>query len=334
MSFTNSFMTLGGTKTTNYNINRKLSPSLEWIEQTSLGIKLWVRVSSSENNDVLIAGVQSGYFYVSNDSGNNWIEYALKMSVWDAVCVSGNGNVLIAGGNGVGSSGGSYATSPQSASELYISRDSGNTFSIISDLSPTKNWQASCCSYDGTHIYACAHNTFIYISNDNGNTWITRQSQRLWSGIGTSHDGSKVCACVYNNYIYVSLDYGNTWTSKLTTTNKFYQDVVVSPNGNNFFVMDVNSGTYSFTTSSNSGTSWILRSNGGYPVSSSFTGNKIIGFRGGNGFIQISTNLGQSWTEMTNFYRGDPWKTGSMSSDGTKLIAGVYGGYIYLITGL
>lgn len=330
MSF--SLATLGGTKVTSYNNtntnninkNTSISPSLEWVEQTALGIKNWSRVSSSENNDVLIVGASADYFYVSNDSGNNWIQYnTLGFSYWGAVCVSGNGNILLAGGT-------SGAVTNTKSTELYISRDYGNTFSSCNSL---MSWGQSCCSYDGQYIYAYRTSQFIYVSSDYGNTWVARQSQRAWSGIGTSYDGSKVCACVNNNYIYVSLDYGVTWTTKLPTTNKPYTDVVVSPNGMYFFVVyfDAGTTTYSFYRSSNSGVGWTLITGGKYPYTSSYAGDKLIGSRYINTPLQLSNDSGATWSSIAETKL---WSTASMSSDGTKLIAAANGGYVYLMTGL
>jgi hypothetical protein len=327
----NTLTTIGGTKVTNYNINTKMSPSLEWVPQISLGIKNWMTVSSSENNNVLIAGAKNDYFYVSNDSGNNWMQYAFRVCTWEAVCVSGNGNILIAGGTNVAESGGTYVDST-GATELYISRDSGNTFSSCFGA---RYWNSCCCSYDGIYIYACAVTAWIYVSKDSGNTWVARHTQQRWSGIGTSNDGSKVCACVYDNYIYVSLNYGDTWTTKLSTTNKLYRNVVVSPNGNYFFVtiLELNN-TYSYMISNNSGTSWGLRTDNYNPFSSSFTGNKLIGARYRNSYLTLSTNAGANWSNLVDIGYGNPWQTGSLSSDGTKLITAIHGGYVYLISGL
>jgi hypothetical protein len=326
-----AFSTLGtltGNKITTYNKSpNNTSEVFSWTEQTSAGSRNWIKVSSSGNGNILMAGNTDGYFYISTDSGNTWIEKSFQTSIWRALNVSSDGMTMIAGGSGGGTM--------SNATNLYVSLDSGNTWN---NTSLYYHWKDAASSSDGTKLFACATNRSIYTSYDSGTTWVhrTNSGSRNWTGIASSSDGTKIVACVDGNYIYSSADSGVTWKVSLSSYGpRDWSGVASSSDGTKLFgVVDGLSSNY-FYNSTNSGTGWAERTPdvARASVTSSASGNKVVTCRRGGHYINISSDLGVNWQTLTAL-PAQQWWTASLSSDGTKLCIAVYGGSIYTITGL
>jgi len=72
----------------------------------------------------------------------------------------------------------------------------------------------SSVSLDGKYQTAVTYNGYIYVSDDYGDTWTQKDSERSWRVVSLSSTGQYQTATTYNGYIYVSDDYGDTWTQK------------------------------------------------------------------------------------------------------------------------
>jgi photosystem II stability/assembly factor-like uncharacterized protein len=115
------------------------------------------------------------------------------------------------------SSDGSKLAALASYDNIYLSADSGVTWSEKIVGGGAKQWKPIAMSSDGTKIAVVSYN--IYISTDSGVTWsekIVGEGEKRWRSIAMSPDGSKlVAAC--NNWpyeIYLSTDSGVTWSDK------------------------------------------------------------------------------------------------------------------------
>lgn len=72
-----------------------------WTERTTSGSRAWRNVASSADGVNLVASVDSGYIYVSADSGATWTERTAAGSrVWMALASSSTGAKLVAGNDG------------------------------------------------------------------------------------------------------------------------------------------------------------------------------------------------------------------------------------------
>ena len=136
--------------------------------------------------------------------------------------------------------------------QIYVSRDSGNTWTAKESR---RNWSLVAMSADGTKQTAVAHGGQIYVSTDSGNTWTAKESNRTWLSVAMSADGIKQTAVVYNNgQIYVSTDSGNTWTAR--ESNRVWRSVAMSADGTIQTALAYNGQIY---VSTDSGNTWTAK---------------------------------------------------------------------------
>ena len=236
-----------------------------------------------------------------------------------------------------------------------------------STSSSIESWRSAEYSGDGSKIVAAADNGYIYVSNDNGSTWLQCSSagKKQWRSVAVSYDGQKIIAVAYlfryGEYIARSIDGGNTWTTQkisgvyypgggttLRVDKVSWYDVCMSDDGSKIIAstaeygMAIDHGVY---TSSNGGSTWTQVDIPGvyspkfYGISCSSDGTKVALVSGdiayttasGNGYIYTSINGGSSWTKRTAAGKRK-WNDISVSSDGSILWACVTDGYLYKST--
>jgi len=209
---------------------------------------------------------------------------------------------------------------------IYLSSDSGNTWSLVPDngnnsLSElqTNRWRSITSSSDGNKLASIVYGGGIYLSSDTGITWsivpddgnnsLSGLQNNIWTFITSSADGTKLAAVATNSYdlgnkggIYLSSNSGNTWS-------------LITDNGNN----------------SLSG----LQTNNWISITSSSDGNKLASIVGDGGGIYLSSDSGNTWSLVpdngNNSLSGlqtNSWTSITSSADGNKLaalaVSGIY----------
>ena len=219
------------------------------------------------------------------------------------------------------SSDGTKQTAVVGIGQIYISTDSGNTWT---PKDSNRFWKSVAMSSDGTKQTAVVSYGQIYISTDSGNTWTAKESDRYWYSVAMSSDGTKQTAVVRDGQIYISTDSGNTWTAK--ESNRRWYSVAMSSDGTKQTAVDNDGHIY---ISSDSGNTWTAKESNRswYSVAMSSDGTKQTAVNGVQ--IYISTDSGNTWTAKASITY---WWAIAMSSDGTKQTAVVYNGKIYVST--
>ena len=184
-------------------------------------------------------------------------------------------------------------------------------------------WHPLAVSSDGDRVISADEGGKIYVSTDNGNSWLPKESDRDWLGIDSSDNGLKVVAVVNGGQIFTSPDGGNSWTARDSSRN--WVAVASSSDGTKLVATVYGGNIY---TSSNSGVGWTPRdtTRNWTGVASSSDGTKLAaGVYGGR--LYTSTNSGVSWTPRDS---NRNWSTVASSSDGTKLFAMVANAGLYI----
>jgi hypothetical protein len=322
---------------------------------TNAGTRVWFDVASSSDGSKLVACDNSGFLYTSTNSGTTWT--ARTSSDWLSVASTPNGNILIASSyNNSGSSG------------TYMSTDSGISWNKIFS---NKYIYGTAISSDGSKIVLCSNNFvnadpngYIYTSTNSGVSFTNRMTdaRRKWYDVASSTDGTNLIACDYGGfvstqstqagiggYVYTSTDSGVTWTARMTDALRKWLTVSSSSDGSYLFAGMFPGYLY---ISTNSGVNWNQITSAGYRnwvsiASSSLNGKSIVA-ASNDGYIYIYndivpnpiglniyglvySSIGDTWTSLTSA-GSRTWMGLASSDDGTKLLASVYGGYLYTST--
>lgn len=161
-------------------------------------------------------------------------------------------------------------------------------------------------------------------------TWTQKLTSETWTGIAMSEDGQHRTATAFSEYIYVSHDYGDTWTAKATSGD--WERVSMSADGRYqaaILYTGVNLG-YIYV-SSDTGNTWIQETTyqGWEGVEVSYTGKIMLGGGGASNTLEISTDYGQNWSDITPT-AGQTWSEIGVSASGQYITACAYGGQIYV----
>lgn len=227
------------------------------------------------------------------------------------------GNYAVLAGNGAGSA--------NSSNALLTVLPSYPAW--VPTTAPVLDWTSVACSADGMKIIAVSYNGFIYTSTNFGITWISNSVPGLtWESVTCSSDGTKMAAAAVTigggptGALYSSVDSGATWqlyTNGPTT-------ILGSADGNTWIASGLGYST-------NHGVSWI--SVPGVSLewkACSAAANVVAGIN--NHQIFVSTNFGTTWNSGATLTSNDDVTQAACSSDGTRIVATVYGGYIYRST--
>src|ERR1035437_5991096 len=129
-------------------------------------------------------------------------------------------------------------------------------------------------------------------------SWKAGASARNWSAIASSADGTKLVATVNSGYIWTSTSSGRTWTQQNGSSSRYWSSVASSSDGTK------------------------LVATVGYTI---YTASQP-------GAIYTSTDSGVTWASHTSSPLSSTlnWSSVASSADGTKLVAAVRGGQIYI----
>ena len=252
--------------------------------------------------------------------------------VWYGVASSADGSKLIAA-----------ATGAMYGGKLYISGDSGATWTLTGTSVGVQDWWSVASSADGRTLVAVSG--VVFTSGDFGATWTqTTAPSQFWWSVASSADGTKLVAAangggvigggVGDAYIYTSGDSGATWTE--TGSLQAWRSVASSYDGTKLVAVadDQVHGGYIFT-SGDSGATWTQATapqKAWRSVASSYDGTKLVAVAYGSN-AYTSGDSGTTWTEQIGSVQS--WQSVASSSDGTKLVAVAGGlgmgnsGYIY-----
>lgn len=189
-------------------------------------------------------------------------------------------------------------------------------------------------SEDGSKIATAGFDSYIVISSDGGQTWVTATSSgsSFWADISISSDGTKLVA-TNNNKIYTSTNGGITWLERAPKTGyEYWKQVYYVPDGSK--IIAVHYDNEFLYTSVDDGETWqtvnFLGSKNWNYVSSSQDGSRIVVI-GYNDYIYTSSDFGATWNKQEGLgVKG--WKFVNTSSDSFKILAVAEEGYFYVST--
>ncbi len=264
-----------------------------WVQTSAPTNFGWTSLACSADGKKIVAASYIGSIYTSDDGGITWISNDVPQLAWSSLASSADGTKLVAAAESI--SGG-----PSGA--IWGSTNSGANWQLYTNLSTT----AICSSADGNTLAFLAYNPeTTYVSTNSGVSWIKRATPPATfasSLAGSSADISKLYAIVGDASIWVSTNLASTWVATAASTNYAWFRMACSVDGSKIAVAPLSSNL-------------PPHSNYEPPVYDP---------------IFTSTNAGNSWTVT-----GSPsqeWNAIAGSSDGEKLVAGVYGGYLYVST--
>ena len=174
----------------------------------------------------------------------------------------------------------------------------------------------------------------LFVSQDYGQTWVTKGGVYWWSGVSMSSDGKIQLAGVYGNgNLYRSTDYGSTWAALASVGTGAWLGMAVSSDGK--IMLAANNSGYLYT-STDYGNTWTAKTSAGSRqwqfVGMSSDGKiQITGVY--SGYLYISYDYGNSWGAITSLGTGANWLGIAMSSDGKiQFTANDTNSYLYVST--
>jgi hypothetical protein len=222
------------------------------------------------------------------------------------------------------SSTGQYQIATRQDGMLYLSMNSGNTWSEMVDTS--RNWSGIAMSSNGQYVSTVSLPGRIYISNNMGKTFTEKLSDasRAWKGISMSADGQYQSAVVSSGLIYASSDYGNNWIT--TDISRAWNCIGMSSTGQYQTACETGGRIY---VSSNYGSTWSSKdaSRSWQSVALSSTGQYQTAVATSLSFIYISTDTGNTWSQK-GIQKN--WQSVALSSTGQYQVACAYGDYVYI----
>ena len=317
---------------------------VNWTQRDTANREWWA-VASSADGTKLVAVGNSGIF-TSTDSGASWTNRGFDTATteipWLDVASSDDGTVLVAVGSGVFTSDG-----------VLVSTDSGVNWSLASNSDTGGiygGFRGVALSGGGAKIAVTATADYwpgssggrIFVSDDGGVNWTTKEATRFWGEIASSSDGSKLAATVWGGKIYTSECSGSggggaepdctddsTATCTLDATRDSRDPEFIAANiasGVNILgvtgtLMAGGEECFDTWTQRDSARVWS-------GVAASSDGTKLAATVYG-GRIYTSTDGGANWTQRDS---NRNWRAIASSNDGTKLVAVVLGGRPYTST--
>ncbi|MDX9791541.1 MAG: hypothetical protein RBT61_11980, partial [Candidatus Kapabacteria bacterium] len=247
--------------------------------------------------------------WIITDSLNNYLAYFHDIKALDAE------NIFIAGGIFL------------SRSSVYVSNDSGKTFSIAFydslHISDNSNYTLSIPSED--FIFAAGSYGRYHISTDKGLTWKTDTLEifgidmQSYFDIFSSHfwDNKKGIICVwnnYNNYILKTTDAGKNWKEvmQLDSIIGINKSIQGFDSGTTYLISKEVNDNYYLYKSTDFGETWHETLNLPFPLDFKrcIFLNEQVGFMfgansnppGRDNFIYKTTDGGKSWNNVYDGY--------------------------------
>jgi hypothetical protein len=197
---------------------------------------------SADGSHLVAAGALGSEVYTSANSGATWsavFPYS-GTSNWDAVTMSANASVMVAGDN----------------NNLFTSNDTGAVWTPT--LAGSKKWRLA-ASDDGAIIVATTLGGQIYISKNYGVSWTATATARNWLGVALSASGVNIVAVERGNAslssgnVWRSVDSGDNWALLPNSPTKDWNAIASSSSGTKLAAVANPGQIY---TSSDSGASW------------------------------------------------------------------------------
>jgi hypothetical protein len=202
----------------NSSMYRSIDGGSTWTYLSNLGANASWPMSMSANGNVIVSQRNGSNINLSTNSGSSWTNVGNSVQYWQ-FALSSNGSMILAGGQN--NSGTAY---------VYISSNSGTTWTTLTGLGTYSNWSVA-MSYNGVRMVAAPSNGYIYWSSNSGATWTQAASNgsNQWVTVSASADGSKYVATTgYYATSFASIDGGNTWTQIVSNTSgRIYSAVVI-----------------------------------------------------------------------------------------------------------
>ena len=281
-------------------VNYGSSAGLSWSSNsmptvTSTGYRASVAISAA--GQYQIASV--GGFWISSNYGESWSATPITSGAQFAA-ISANGQYMAVSINNV----------------INVSSNYGSTFTPITTLQATTNWEGVAISASGQYMVAVAYDTSkLYVSSNYGVTWTVSATQKQYIGVSISASGKYIIATTVDTP-QISSNYGLTFSNISSLGSLYSYASAISANGSYMVIANWN-GT--IRVSSNYGASWTavtsVPTKTWYGATMSSSGRYItLGVLYG-GSVWTSSNFGQTWTERTSLSTGS-WASVSMSGDG------------------
>lgn len=282
--------------------------------------------------------------------GDRWRQVAFSAS-WKSCAISTDGSILLA---------------VAANDYMYRSTNKGITWT---PLNIVRDWRDCCMSANGTsYLYGVAAGSVILRSADSGATWINHTATtRQWTGVACSSSGIASGGCTgtvpsgdgvvitgeedgtapgveplavrdYRDIAWTSDGFGlitvsaggSIWRrysgwSNITSPTIEYQSCAISTDGSRFIVVAKTGGILIFTNGGNVYGEYGP-SIGWKKCASDYLCKNLMAISN-SGDIYMSFDYGATWkiTEVTR-----NWSNCALTPDGSKAIAVVDGGFIYL----
>jgi photosystem II stability/assembly factor-like uncharacterized protein len=279
-----------------------------------------VSVDMTPDGSKIIASFWGGYVYTSFDGGTSWtVHNSVGARQWTNIAISDDGMVM--------------AASPYGG-YIYLSTDGGLTWNAQTQNSmPNSAWNAVSISSDGNKIAATGRipDGLVWISVDRGVTWYSSGSTAASGrrGIKYSGDGSTIITGPSTGYVEISKNDGASWTSYPATGNRYWDTFGSSYDGQVLLASNMYGGSVLIST--DGGANWETKFSVGdmwYNAGDvSNDGSTIVIPNFPSDKLHISRDSGETWTIEQE---GKNWYSIASNEDGTKLVAAVNGGYIYI----
>lgn len=244
--------------------------------------------------------------------GQTWYQSEAAAEDWTSIASSSDGTKMVA------------TSSAVSAGNVWVSGNSGQSWSGTSASGDASVWQASASSADGTKLYAAAGNGgYLYFSTNSGSAWSPlAASAANWTSIACSSDGTRLVGGLSTDVIWTTLN--GAFIASYNTGNPVTS--VASSTGGNYLVASSFNG--SLYVSSNYGTNWTPE--GGTAkwaaVACSSSGSRMAAAVS-NGTVYVSSNFGSTWTPTAA--PTEDWVSIASSSDGSRLVAAAAKGGLF-----
>ena len=204
--------------------------------------------------------LRPGKIYIASETtGGGWQRSLSIQDYWNwtAMGQSADGTKLFAAAV--------QWSKPGPASALYVSTNSGNSFSLVSSV---KNAQLGAISADGSTLVVASQNGNINVSRDMGLTWNSNGSPHEvnWK-FQSSADGTKLFARENSNpgqreqSIFESLDSGKTWKPVVIPGVSYYGGLTCNENCTSVLVSGVVGVEWQLFRSDDGGQNWNVLQN-------------------------------------------------------------------------
>ncbi len=271
-----------------------VSPQGQWATVSFIGI--------NASGNVFASTVLDGHFR-SNNNGQTWSSFVIQgLGPFDGVtgyAFKNSGTIFVSTSAGV-----------------FRSLDDGNTWSnvlggmIVNSITSTPS----------ENLFIGTRDNGIFMSSDNGTSWVQRNNGLAGHNISTVKSSSQgaLMAATWGNGVYSSVNNGASWTQQTLSPEKYVNDVAFTVTST-MFAGGLN-GIYSTT---NSGTNWTSTNTGMRLnlINSVETknGNKI--FVAGRWNIYYSSDNGLGWQIRDNGITEDYNITSMTANNNGDLLA-------------